>query len=161
MKRMDFDSSNLKIVPLDESKLASVIQIAETLEAAPHWSFDSYAELTRKTSSVRRIALVALYDPSEEVVGFVIASVIPPEAELESIGVTGEFQRHGAGRRLVRALMTELDQSAIGTLLLEVRSSNSTALAFYRSIGFVQTGVRRGYYADPAEDAVLMELRLK
>jgi ribosomal-protein-alanine N-acetyltransferase len=158
---MDFDASKLKIVPLDESKLASIIQIAETLEEAPHWPLGSYADLIRKTSSVRRIALVALYDSSEEVAGFVIASVIPPDAELESIGVTGAFQRHGVGARLMRDLMTDLYQSAIGKLLLEVRSSNSTALAFYRSIGFIQTGIRRSYYTDPAEDAMLMELRLK
>jgi len=154
---MNFDPSKLKIAPLEESNLAEVIQIAEILERTPHWSTDSYLQLVSKNPSVGRVALIATY--TSEVVAYVIACPIPPEAELESIGVVGTFQRQGVGRRLIDALMRQLVPSGVETLLLEVRASNLPALAFYGSIGFVQTGLRLRYYADPVEDAVQMQLR--
>jgi [ribosomal protein S18]-alanine N-acetyltransferase len=159
----NLDPWGLEIVPLDASHLAIVIQIAEILEEAPHWSLDSYIELTGKEPSVRRISLVArssgLFEP--EIVGFVIARTVPPEAELESIGVAMQWQRRGIGRRLVVALVAELEKAEVERLHLEVRASNGIAIAFYHSLGFIETGHRTRYYADPVEDAVLMELRLR
>jgi len=157
---MKFDPARLQIVPLDESRLASVIRIAESLEETPHWPLDSYIELASKSRSTPRITLVAQDAQAGEVVGFVIARLTPAEAELESIGVAAAVQRRGVGRRLMEALIEELDQSRIEKLYLEVRASNEGALAFYRSIGFVGTGRRPSYYADPQEDAVLMKLRI-
>src|SRR5208283_1665679 len=142
-----------------ESKLASVIQLAEVLEETPHWPPDSYLGLTSRNASVRRIALVAQDAEGGEAAGFVIARLSPPEAELESIGVATDLQRHGVGRRLIEALIEELERTRVEKLYLEVRFSNTTALAFYRSMGFVETRRRPSYYADPQEDAVLMELR--
>jgi [ribosomal protein S18]-alanine N-acetyltransferase len=167
---MNPDASNFEIVPLDESHIASVIQIAESLEEAPHWSLDSYIELASKAPAVRRVALVArerAAAPSSmalraapEVAGFVIARLLPPEAELESIGVAMQWQRWGIGRRLVVKLIAELENAGVKMLHLEVRASNGIAIAFYHSLGFIQTGSRPRYYADPQEDAVLMELRI-
>jgi [ribosomal protein S18]-alanine N-acetyltransferase len=168
---MTFDDSRIEIVPLEEAHLAAVIQVAEILEETPHWSLDSYAELASKSSAVRRVALVARVRESEPsgaafeaepvVAGFVIARLVPPEAELESIGVAAVWQRRGIGRRLVVSLTAELRKSGIEALHLEVRASNGIAIAFYRSIGFSNTGLRPRYYADPQEDAVLMELRIR
>ena len=157
---MKFTPSKLEISPLDESNLASVIQIAEILDGAPRWATDAYSKLVNKNPSVRRIALVASDAGVDEVVGFVIARPIPPEAELESIGVAEGFQRQGIGRRLMGALFRKLSRSGIERLFLEVRASNRRAIEFYRSLGFVQTGLRPRYYADPVEDAVQMQLHL-
>lgn len=171
------DASRFEIAPLDASHLASVIQIAEILEKTPHWSLDSWVELTGKAPPVKRIALVArgslpattgsvparLGLASEielEIAGFIVARSLPPEAELESIGVIMQWQRRGIGRRLVVALVGELEKAKVEKLHLEVRASNGTAIAFYLSIGFAECGHRTRYYADPVEDAVLMELRL-
>jgi ribosomal-protein-alanine N-acetyltransferase len=85
--------------------------------------------------------------------------LIPPEAELESIAVARNVQRHGIGRRLLHALTRELQHQGIEELLLEVRASNLPAIGFYRTANFKQTGIRPRYYIDPQEDAVLMSLR--
>ena len=69
-------------------------------------------------------------------------------------------QRRGLGRRLMQALAVELRQSPVVEILLEVRASNQPALAFYRRLGFLETGRRPRYYADPEQDAVLMTMRL-
>ena len=157
---MRFDPTKLEIVALDESKLASVLRIAEGLEAAPRWPRDSYRELVSKSPPVPRIALVALDTQTGEAAGFVIARLTPPEAELESIGVAAAHQQRGIGRRLMGALIEQLEASRVERLYLEVRASNAPALALYRSVGFAETGRRPSYYADPQEDAILMELRI-
>jgi ribosomal-protein-alanine N-acetyltransferase len=72
-----------------------------------------------------------------------------------------QWQRRGIGRRLVVALVAELERAEVEKLHLEVRASNGIAIAFYHSLGFIETGHRTRYYADPVEDAVLMELRLR
>jgi [ribosomal protein S18]-alanine N-acetyltransferase len=167
---MMFDVSKIEIVPLDESHLSSVIQIAEILEETPHWSLDSYVELASKEPAVRRIALVArdrepapssvALKAEPEIAGFVIARPLPPEAELESIGVAAPWQRRGIGKRLMEALTVRLTEIGVEALHLEVRASNGTAIAFYRSLGFAQTGLRPRYYIDPVEDAFLMERQI-
>jgi ribosomal-protein-alanine N-acetyltransferase len=94
------------------------------------------------------------------VVGFLVASMIPPQAELESIAVDPVFQRRGVARELFAALVEEI-RSAQGTeVILEARASNFPALALYSALGFAEIGRRPRYYADPIEDAVLMRLRL-
>ncbi len=101
------------------------------------------------------------YPPgSGRVIGFAVASVVAPEAELETIALAAEGQRRGVGARLVGALVEQLRRERVTELLLEVRASNQAALAFYRAEGFRKTGRRVGYYADPKEDAVLMVRRL-
>ena len=95
------------------------------------------------------------------VAGFIVASLLPPQAELEIIAVAPQFQRRGQARRLFTALAVELRTGQSAELLLELRASNLPALAFYRSLGFTEAGRRPRYYHDPIEDALLMRLRLE
>jgi [ribosomal protein S18]-alanine N-acetyltransferase len=145
------------MVPAD---LDRVVAIAESLRDAPHWPRPAYVHALDLASTPRRIALVAIDPTPVAVAGFAIASLLPPQSELETIAVAADSQRRGLGRRLFSVLADELRQAGAKELLLEVRASNATALAFYRSLGFVQTGLRPRYYADPVEDAVLMGVQL-
>jgi ribosomal-protein-alanine N-acetyltransferase len=95
-----------------------------------------------------------------EVVGFAVASLLPPEAELETIAVASTAQRHGLARRLFAELAAEIGAAQITEVFLEVRASNQPALGLYRRLGFTETGCRVRYYHDPVEDAVLMRLRI-
>jgi ribosomal-protein-alanine N-acetyltransferase len=107
-----------------------------------------------------RIALVAIDSDTDLLVGFAVAGLVPPQAEIESIAVAEDRQRRGVGQTLMRALTVELSQAAVVEILLEVRASNQPALAFYRQLDFLETGRRPRYYADPEEDAVLMSMRV-
>lgn len=153
---MSFDAGRIEIRPLEELDFDAILGIAEMLEDAPHWSREQYEEVIRADSSRPRIALVAHDSRLKEVVGFAIASLVVPEAELESIAVAEHAQRRGVGRRLLGALIAELRRAGVDQLLLEVRASNLAAIHFYQAQGFRKTGVRPRYYADPEEDAVLM-----
>jgi [ribosomal protein S18]-alanine N-acetyltransferase len=157
---MSFDAAKIEIRSLEAADLDTILGIAEILEDAPHWSLDRYEEVLRMDSPRSRIGLVAWEPRSREVIGFAVASLVTPEAELESIAVAAREQRRGVGRRLLEVLGELLWQRGVAELLLEVRASNAAAIAFYQSQNFRQVGIRPGYYADPEEDAVLMALRL-
>jgi ribosomal-protein-alanine N-acetyltransferase len=140
--------------------LVRVMEIAQSLKEAPHWPRSAYETALNPQSAPQRIALVAADAESGNVAGFAVASVLPPQAELETIAVAAEGQRRGVGRNLFAALAGELVIRQVQELFLEVRVSNGPALQLYRSLGFSETGRRPRYYIDPVEDALLLTLRL-
>lgn len=93
------------------------------------------------------------------VAGFAILRAVLDEAELLLIAVAPEAQRAGAATALWRRIEDRCRGEGIHTVHLEVRASNGGARAFYARMGFIESGRRRGYYADPVEDAVLMRWR--
>jgi ribosomal-protein-alanine N-acetyltransferase len=154
---------NVQIRRMTAADLGRVLEIAASLPESPHWPESAYLDALNPESAPRRIALVAEgLDPagSNHLEGFTVASLLPPQAELESIAVAAASQRRGLGGTLFDAVVKELRTAGVLQVTLEVRESNHAALAFYRRAGFVQTGTRRAYYADPVEDAVLMRLDL-
>jgi [ribosomal protein S18]-alanine N-acetyltransferase len=150
-------AENVEIRPMTAADVTRVMEIAASLPEAPQWPEAAYLTALNPESSPRRIALVAA-GPGPGVQGFTVASLLPSQAELESIAVAAGSQQRGLGRMLFEALAIDLRAAGILEIILEVRASNRPALAFYRSAGFGQTGLRRAYYVDPIEDAVLMRL---
>jgi [ribosomal protein S18]-alanine N-acetyltransferase len=135
-----------------------LVDLAGRLKQAPHWPRAAYEAVLSEYP--RRIALVAEDGQTGPIAGFVIAILIAPEAEIETLAVEPELQRRGIGRQLVGRLKTEVRGHGITKVHLEVRSSNQPALRLYDQLGFVQTMRRIGYYADPEEDAVVMQVDL-
>jgi ribosomal-protein-alanine acetyltransferase len=142
------------------AELDRVIEIAQSLNEAPHWPLAVYLTAVDENSAPRRVSLVA-EDPETGVTGFAVACLVGPQAELETIAVAAESQRRGVARRLLTAMAVELKQTQIREVTLEVRASNHPARALYRSLGFVEIGRRPRYYVDPVEDAVLLSLGLE
>lgn len=145
---------------MSAADLDRVMKIAESLQHAPHWPLSSYVSAIDPSCTPPRIALVAEGE-SRDPIGFLIACLIAPEAELETIAVAAEAKRRGIGTALLSALMRELKAERVGGLLLEVRVSNQEAQDFYAALGFEQIGQRPRYYADPEEDAVLLRLGIE
>jgi ribosomal-protein-alanine N-acetyltransferase len=137
-----------------------VMALAAGLPHTPHWSREVYLGLTDAKAAVPRIALVAELPASGELAGIVVASLAPPEAELETIAVAAPFQRRGIARQLIDAVEIHLRAAQVSWVTLEVRVSNLAAQALYRAIGFEEVGWRPGYYAEPLEDAILMRWTL-
>lgn len=90
--------------------------------------------------------------------GYVILMPVLEEIELLNIGVAMEQQRRGVGRAMFQEMLEVASKKNIRRMFLEVRKSNSAAIALYRNIGFAEIGLRRGYYrnANVNEDALLM-----
>jgi [ribosomal protein S18]-alanine N-acetyltransferase len=148
----------VRIRRMAEADLDCVMEIAEGLKEAPRWTRAAYQAAMDVGGTLRRVALVA---KTGDLAGFAVASVVAPEAELETIAVAREWQRKGVAQRLFAALIEELSAAGVKDVLLEVRGSNEAAIGLYRVLGFQESGRRRGYYADPVEDAVLFRLRLE
>lgn len=137
----------------------AVIAIAAELKDAPHWPRSGYEAALSLDVWPHRIALVAQGEDAQ-IAGFLVAALIPPEAELESVAVAKEFQRRGVARALFGRLVEEVRAGNCSRILLEVRPSNHAGRAFYDSLGFVEIARRAAYYADPVEDAILMRQQL-
>jgi ribosomal-protein-alanine acetyltransferase len=152
--------SSVRIRPMAAADLDRLVEIAAALDHAPHWPRRVYEALL-DPSSAKSIALIAEDSETRAMVGFIVAGLIPPEAELESLAVSAAYQRRGVARRLYEAMADEFGRSQVREVLLEVRESNQAARAFYTSLGFVEEGRRPSYYADPVEDAVLMRIRIR
>ncbi len=78
------------------------------------------------------------------------------DAELIRIAVSPEERRRGTGRLLLRELIAECRRREIPNLFLEVRSGNEAAIGLYSQAGFTAEGIRRNYYHEPLEDALIM-----
>jgi ribosomal protein S18 acetylase RimI-like enzyme len=88
------------------------------------------------------------------------AAVLADICELRRIAVHPSVRRSGMARDLLRAVIDHARQSGCARIELEVAASNEPALALYGAHGFEQVGRRRGYYRDPPDDALLMNLDL-
>lgn len=95
---------------------------------------------------------------SGEIRGFAILMPVVDEAELLNIGVAAAQQRRGLGRMILSEILNEARARQLRCVFLEVRSGNVAAIALYRSAGFNEIGVRRGYYknVNGSEDAITM-----
>lgn len=94
--------------------------------------------------------------------GFAITQVVLDEASLFNIAIDPDFQRRGYARQLLQHLIAVLEQREVLTLWLEVRASNTPAIALYEQLDFHQVSVRPNYYptASGREDAIIMALTL-
>ena len=97
------------------------------------------------------------------IAGYGIVAVGAEEAHLLNLTIAPEWQRRGIGAELTAFLARIARDYGAGRIFLEVRPSNGAARALYARAGFVEIGVRRGYYPAPQgrEDAVVMELSLR
>lgn len=97
---------------------------------------------------------------NEKIVGYVGFWKIIDEAHITNVAIHKDYRRLGYGRALITAMLNKAKELEIIAITLEVRVSNLDAILLYESFGFVSSGVRRGYYSDNNEDALIMWLKL-
>ena len=102
--------------------------------------------------------LVAL--EGETVAGYVGSQTVLGETDMMNIAVHPDYRRKGIAESLVNALVEELKARESHCLTLEVRASNAPAIALYEKLGFVQIGLRKNYYRNPREDALILRKEL-
>jgi ribosomal-protein-alanine N-acetyltransferase len=138
--------------------VAEVVALERDAAEAPHWPGAMYRAIVADAGegALRRCLLLA--KQNGELAGFAVGKVVGDEAELESVAVRASARRAGAGKALCAAVAAWAWAQGAAGMELEVRTSSDGAIALYRMLGFVATGTRPGYYADPTENAVLMRL---
>ena len=94
----------------------------------------------------------------EHLVGYGAYSVVVDEMEVLNLAVHPKLRRRGLGDRLLRAMLLDCASRGVRTGFLDVKVSNTAAIDLYRKFGFNQIGIRRKYYPDTGEDALLFRL---
>lgn len=92
------------------------------------------------------------------VVGFLIGRQVGDEAEVLNLAVAPECRRRGEGGALLRTAVVEFRKRGVNRVFLEVRESNAAGIVFYAKHSFSEVGRREGYYRDPVEAAIVMEI---
>lgn len=119
----------------------------------PHpWSADLFESELRQASSRCLVAML----PRSRVVGFGCVMTTSAEAHVTNLGVDLMYRRRGVGSQVLDALVDQAVRWGLDGVTLEVRAGNSAARALYRAHGFEDGGLRKGYYRDNGEDAVIM-----
>ena len=131
--------------------LDAISQI-ERLTFTMPWSMDSFKTELKENEYARYFCL----ESEGRVIGYMGLWLIFDEGHITNIAVLPDFQGLGWGGFLLRSVMAEMRMQGMARMTLEVRASNSPALALYRRYGFTVAGVRKKYYADNGEDALIM-----
>jgi [ribosomal protein S18]-alanine N-acetyltransferase len=103
--------------------------------------------------------MVALADVSvRSVIGYIVCWLVADEVHILNLAVERSFRRQGMAKSIVLAALRRAHQKGAKRAFLEVRISNTAAKKLYLALGFTGTSVRRDYYDEPIEDALIMTL---
>ncbi len=139
------------ITPMRRRHLRGVLRIEGQVYARP-WSMGLF--LGELAAPDGRCYLVARVGAS--VVGYAGLMGVLDDGHITNVAVDPAWHRHGIATRLMLCLTRRAIAMDVANLTLEVRMSNAGAQSLYQRFGFVPAGVRRGYYVDTGEDAMVM-----
>jgi ribosomal-protein-alanine N-acetyltransferase len=140
-----------EMYPDDIPEIVSI----ERLSFSTPWSETSFRSEIYSRYSVTRVA-----ELNGVIVGYICVKHVADECHLLDLAVHLDYRRRGIARALLDNVIQELRMDGCRFFYLEVRSSNYAARKLYEKFGFNMVGVRKGYYVNPAEDAVIMMMEL-
>jgi ribosomal-protein-alanine N-acetyltransferase len=135
--------------------VAQVIVIERRSFTAP-WEESTFRGLMRRPSAALLVAEI-----DDELIGYSVTWFVADKGELGDIAVLPERRGEGIGRILLRESIAVAVSRGTRSLYLEVRESNDVARSLYSKVGFEVVEVRKQYYSEPVEDAIVMKLDLQ
>lgn len=145
----------MMIIEMTADHVPQVAELEKLCFSDP-WSEKSVAsELENKLA----LWLVAL--DGDSVAGYIGSQTVIDETDMMNVAVHPDYRRHGIAEALVGALVDALKKRGSRCLTLEVRASNDPAKKLYEKIGFIQVGLRKNYYRNPREDALILRKELE
>jgi ribosomal-protein-alanine N-acetyltransferase len=142
--------------PMTAADVPAVMEIERALFPDDAWSEHMVREELTGVPETRYYLVAAA--SGEEVAGYAGLAVIGDQGDVMTIAVRDTQQGHGVGRALLAELIAESARRGAADLFLEVRHDNARAKQLYHGMGFVEIGVRRGYYN--GADAITMRRAL-
>ncbi|MHB1127462.1 MAG: ribosomal protein S18-alanine N-acetyltransferase [Bacillota bacterium] len=140
-----------RIEPMQVEQLDDIMAIEKVSFPTP-WSRNAFLGELQENDFARYY--VCLVD--QRVIAYAGMWIIMDEAHITNIAVAPQFRGNHLGRVMLLTLMREAISFGSDKITLEVRPSNAVARELYRSMGFVPAGIRKGYYSDTREDAIIM-----
>ena len=145
---------NVRFRPMSTADLDEVMVIERTSFRFP-WSTGFFLQ-ELQIACARSI----LAEVDNKIVGYVLFWLLPGMVDVHNIAIHVDFRRRGIARLLLTRVLLAARQQSLTRVTLEVRKSNLPAQKLYESLGFVTSGLRKGYYSDDGEDALAMTLEL-
>ena len=145
----------LTIITATEDEIDRILEI-EHEAISPPWTHGSLLNEIYKEDSFFIVVVDKTGEPPPCLMGFAILRHVGDDGELLQIAVDGSARRRGAGDLLMKAVLDYAKRTALKSVFLEVRKGNLAAVCLYRKHGFEAIRVRKGYYDDPVEDALIM-----
>ena len=130
--------------------LDQVMEIETDLFAMPWTKEGMFTFLTREDT------MFFVVEEKGRILGYCSMQTVLDEGDILNVAVRSDRQKEGIGYFLVDSMLMLAQAQGISLVHLEVRESNGTARRLYQRLGFVEDGLRRNYYTDPPENAVLM-----
>ena len=130
---------------------ADAVEVVEKACFAIPWSRESFWKAAGDSDTCYLLALDA-----ERVIGYAGCWISFEEGQITNVAILPEYRGKGVGTRLMAELIRLLLARGLTALTLEVRPSNAPARALYARYGFHEAGVRKGYYQDNGEDALIL-----
>lgn len=140
----------MNIINLNAEYTKAIYRVEESCFQSP-WSEQSIENLTKSDNA---LCLGCFED--DTLAGYIALEWVLDEGSLTNLAVSPDYRRRGIAEALTKALLQEAEKLNLQFVTLEVRVSNTPASNLYRKMGFEEVGVRKGYYSNPREDALLM-----
>ena len=144
-------SGGFSVRPMTLDDLDGVMAVEQESFLTP-WSRSAFEEELVKNRLARY--LVAL--DADSIVGYAGTWLVINEAHVTNVAVHAGRRREGIGRLLMEALMQMARDAGMESMTLEVRVSNEAAKTLYQQLGFVSVGIRKNYYSETKEDALIL-----
>ena len=122
---------------------------------------DPWSEKSIETELSCRLSLWFVAMEGDKVVGYVGSQTVIDESDVMNIAVHPDYRRQGIGEALLETLADALREKGSRGLTLEARVSNTPAVSLYEKAGFRQVGLRKNYYRNPKEDALILRKELE
>ena len=140
----------IQVVTMAEEHISALTQLEKECFADP-WSEKALADELTNPNAVFRVALI-----DEEVAGYVGMLHVLDEGDICNVAVFDKFRRRGVATALIQHLVDYAVENQLSFITLEVRESNMGAQKFYETMGFETIGIRKNFYDNPKEHAILM-----
>ena len=140
---------------MNENHVNGVYELSKECFTAP-WTLDSIKN--ELNNSLAKYIIAQDLD-TKEVIGFVGVWIVAGEGDITNIAVSPKYRKHGIASNLLLNLFEVCKTFNCNDITLEVRASNIPAQNLYKKFGFNEEGLRKGYYQDNNEDAIIMRKR--
>ena len=139
------------ITTMTEKHVAQVAELEKICFGSAAWSEKSVASELENPLSVWLVAV-----EGEKVLGYVGSQTVIDETDMMNVAVHPDYRKQGIARELIAQLVESLKLRKSQCLTLEVRASNEPAKNLYKMLDFEEIGIRKNYYRNPKEDALIL-----
>lgn len=146
---------NIEIIPMKKTHIDSLEALEKICFAHP-WTKDDFLYEAENENAHFLVAV-----SNDAVMGYIGVQEICREGYVTNVAVFPEFRRLGVAKALIEKALLDAEKRDCEFLTLEVRESNFPARSLYEKLGFCCVGIRKNFYRDPEESAVLMNKYLK